>query len=238
MRDPLTPNQVIAAARSLLERDGYQQFSMRRLAAELGVAPTAIYWHVGNRDELLDTVLGQMGDTIGAVGVVGASPAERIVSAATSLLGNINEHRGLVELAHQRGILLALMGPARLALAGEFAQAGLRGAQVADATNAVVQLVGDHVTVGHVARDWPEQAVGDVVADAIVPSLDPTVAAALGRPPARGHTFAVMLNALVDGLLRQPAAESAQSAHASARTSAPEGPARTATRASSAPSNP
>jgi AcrR family transcriptional regulator len=48
---------VLVAARELLAADGVGNLSMRALARSLGVAPNALYGHVGNRDQLIDLVL-------------------------------------------------------------------------------------------------------------------------------------------------------------------------------------
>ncbi|MCK9893507.1 helix-turn-helix domain-containing protein [Frankia sp. AgB32] len=204
MRESLTPARVLDAATALLERHGVRQFSMRRLAAELGVAPTAIYWHVGNREELLDAVVERAGGILGAVGTAGDSPVARILSTATSVAANIDRHRWLVELAHQRGVLLDLLGPARWAIAADFTAAGLTGTRVADATNGVMQLVGEHVTFERYAVDWPAQAVAAGAREAAGPGLDEEAVVALARTPDRARTFTVMLSALVHGLLTRP----------------------------------
>lgn len=63
----LSTERVVAAAMELLDRDGLDAFSMRGLAAELGVASPTLYWHVASRAELLNQVAdrivlqGQMG---------------------------------------------------------------------------------------------------------------------------------------------------------------------------------
>jgi AcrR family transcriptional regulator len=66
-RTPRTPlsQQVIAdAALRLLDRDGLDGLSMRRLAAELGTGAASLYWHVQSKDELLellvDRVMGEI----------------------------------------------------------------------------------------------------------------------------------------------------------------------------------
>ncbi len=52
----LSREDVVERASDLLERVGLPAFSLRRLAADLGVQPAALYNHVQNRDELLDAV--------------------------------------------------------------------------------------------------------------------------------------------------------------------------------------
>src|SRR5580704_14285138 len=53
-RTRLSRSLVLQAAVALADEDGFEGFSMRRLAQELGVVPMALYKHVANKDELLD----------------------------------------------------------------------------------------------------------------------------------------------------------------------------------------
>ena len=63
-RAPLSRKQILEAAIDLIDRDGLEAFSLRKLAADLGVTTPALYTHVRNREELLvlvfDTVVSQM----------------------------------------------------------------------------------------------------------------------------------------------------------------------------------
>ena len=58
----LTKEAVIEAALKLIDTTDLESFSMRNLAKELGVYPTAIYWHVPSRSaviaEMISRVLG------------------------------------------------------------------------------------------------------------------------------------------------------------------------------------
>ncbi|MEV4184012.1 TetR/AcrR family transcriptional regulator [Streptosporangium canum] len=54
--EKLTRQAVIERALKLADTDGLQAVTIRRLAAELGVTPTALYWHVKNKDELLSAL--------------------------------------------------------------------------------------------------------------------------------------------------------------------------------------
>ena len=63
-RIPLNRKQILDAAIALIDRDGLEAFSLRKLAADLGVTTPALYTHVRNREELLvlvfDAVVSQM----------------------------------------------------------------------------------------------------------------------------------------------------------------------------------
>jgi AcrR family transcriptional regulator len=52
----LSREPIVAAALALVERDGWEALSMRRLAVELDVWPMAIYRHFSDKEDLLAAV--------------------------------------------------------------------------------------------------------------------------------------------------------------------------------------
>lgn len=59
-RDPISRDAIVAAAIRLLDAEGLDALSMRRIAAELGTGAASLYWHVGSKDGLLDLVFDQI----------------------------------------------------------------------------------------------------------------------------------------------------------------------------------
>ncbi len=55
-RAPLDRTQIVDAALAIIDRDGVEALSLRRLAEALGVTPMSLYWHVRDKDELLEFV--------------------------------------------------------------------------------------------------------------------------------------------------------------------------------------
>ncbi|CAB4864268.1 unannotated protein [freshwater metagenome] len=53
---PITQEAIIDAAFRLIDERGGDAFSMRAVAADLGVFPATLYWHVGDRARLLGLV--------------------------------------------------------------------------------------------------------------------------------------------------------------------------------------
>ncbi|MFI1799681.1 TetR/AcrR family transcriptional regulator [Streptomyces sp. NPDC020379] len=49
--------RIVGATVRLLDAEGLARFSMRRLAAELGVTAMSVYWYVDTKDDLLEIVL-------------------------------------------------------------------------------------------------------------------------------------------------------------------------------------
>jgi TetR/AcrR family tetracycline transcriptional repressor len=63
-RAPLSREEIVGAALRVVDREGLEATSMRRVAEELGAAPSALYWHVRNKDELLQLVLERIASEI------------------------------------------------------------------------------------------------------------------------------------------------------------------------------
>lgn len=57
---PLTREAIVDAALELLDADGLDGVSMRRVAQKLETGPASLYQHVGNKDELLELVLDRV----------------------------------------------------------------------------------------------------------------------------------------------------------------------------------
>jgi AcrR family transcriptional regulator len=57
---PLSRERIVAAAVTLLDEDGADGLTMRRLAQRLDVTPTALYWHVKTKDDVLDLALDRV----------------------------------------------------------------------------------------------------------------------------------------------------------------------------------
>ena len=57
---------IVAAALELIDEAGLEGFSLRTLAQKLGVYPTAVYWYVPNRNELMAQVVAHILDKVPA----------------------------------------------------------------------------------------------------------------------------------------------------------------------------
>src|SRR5713226_5430862 len=55
-RRPLTRERILQAGLRLIDQQGLESFTMRKLAQELGVDPMSLYRHFENKDALLDGV--------------------------------------------------------------------------------------------------------------------------------------------------------------------------------------
>ena len=53
-RTPLDRDTIVTTAIAMADANGLEQLSMRKLASELGVEAMSLYYHVPNKDELID----------------------------------------------------------------------------------------------------------------------------------------------------------------------------------------
>jgi TetR/AcrR family transcriptional regulator, tetracycline repressor protein len=51
---PIEKSQIVQKALDILNRDGLEGVTLRRLAGELKIKAASIYWHIPNKSELLD----------------------------------------------------------------------------------------------------------------------------------------------------------------------------------------
>jgi AcrR family transcriptional regulator len=55
-RPPLDRERIVTAALAIVDADGVDALSLRRLADDLAVTPMSLYWHVADKAELLELV--------------------------------------------------------------------------------------------------------------------------------------------------------------------------------------
>lgn len=202
-RAGLDRDDVVDAALTLVEAEGPDALTMRRLAAELGVATTTVYWHAGSRDELVTAVISRLSERLAARQVRGGTPAERVADAARNVWRSALEHRHVTSLAHQVGATSLLELPLEVALATELEAAGLRGARLRDAHRALLMCVAGFLVVAL----RPEAAVPEAYrsqalwAGVDAPGLSRASLSALQRPPALRPLFESTVATLVAGML-------------------------------------
>lgn len=153
---PRTPRRsktdVVDAALALLDRVGLPDLSMRRLADELGVQPSALYWHVENKQELLAAVSARILAPVGADGETGAT---RQLGEAARVLGErlhdrLLAHRDGAEVVSSSLALGLVQSPLHLVLAERYPDAGHAPQVVADAVT--------HFVVGYTFHEQQRTA--------------------------------------------------------------------------------
>lgn len=91
--EPLKREQIVTTALVLVDRDGLKALSMRKLGAELGVDPMAVYYHIPNKQALLDAIVEAVMAGIDlSVDNPAAPPEERILCAARAYRDTMLAH--------------------------------------------------------------------------------------------------------------------------------------------------
>ena len=201
----MTRERVIETARRMIEDGGVEALSMRKLAAELGVAPTGIYWHVGGREQLLTEIVEEVVAEMADLTAIGATPKARMASLARAMRQQVLDHPYLVELARELGQGPATAFPGQVALAREATAAGLRGDAGAQAVRAVLWLVGGFVLLERLPEQ-PDQPVQSTTTQELwkgvrEPAIDAGLARAMTRVPDPDDVFELALAALLDSIV-------------------------------------
>ena len=110
-RTGLSRERIVAAAAVLVDREGPESLSARRLAAELGCEAMSLYHHVANMRGLLDAVVDRALDTIPLPPADAPDPA-RALTAMT---------RAYLELARARPHAFRVLGTSRWRTPAELA---------------------------------------------------------------------------------------------------------------------
>ncbi len=202
-RHTLTRADVIKAARAIVESEGVGNLSMRKLSATLGTAVTSIYWHIGNRDALLDALIEEETNEWKQIKPTGGTPHARVVSVARVLRERLLTGRNIIELVAERGMIFDIFIPTYEVLAGEFLAAGLGEERAAMAVRTVQFHVVGSVILQRRAERHPGHPVGPVtspgISDQEVAAVRVT-SAALAIPAEDAFEAATAL--LAEGLLR------------------------------------
>ncbi|WKG05354.1 TetR/AcrR family transcriptional regulator [Mycolicibacterium sp. HK-90] len=165
---------VLDTAAVLIESDGVDAFSMRALAERIGVAVTSIYWHVGGRDALFDSLVDRLLTEMAGLPMTGHGPVNRIAALARNQRSLLIRRQHLLAIAHERDRTPTLFLPVQQRLAAELAELGVTGTRAALVLRAVqVHVISSAVMQFSAVRgprhqeedpslwtaDWPDQAL-------------------------------------------------------------------------------
>src|SRR5262245_2654733 len=96
-RDTLTRDQIVDAAIELLDADGLEGLNMRALGARLDSAATAVYWHVGDKDNLVALAGDKVWHEIALPDLAATDWRTAAASMATGLRAMLARHTWVVQ---------------------------------------------------------------------------------------------------------------------------------------------
>ncbi|VFB01321.1 TetR/AcrR family transcriptional regulator [Nocardia cyriacigeorgica] len=201
----ISRDDIVAAATAIIDTDGVEKLTMRRLATELGCTAMALYHHVRDKDDLLRLLLNDYADRV-RWPPLPDDPRERIIVAATAMHEVLSARPWIVEVITADDLL----GVSALWFAESIVAGAMDCGLPADRAVHAYRIIW-HYTAGEIiirsrsaaraAEDRPTYR------EQIFADLDPR---ALPRLAALGPRFLVVaaedtyaqgLDALVDGLL-------------------------------------
>ena len=229
-RDTLTREQIIRAAIDLLDAEGLEGLNMRALGKRLGSAATAVYWHVGSKDNLISLAGDQVWTEIALPDPTAIDWRTAATQMATDLHAMFTRHPWLVQAFG----FFPLFGPGKARhddhSLGIYEAAGFPGEQAEQAAATVFTFILGNALGAAAAASLPrklsreggnaEQQMREIMANAReiatrFPRLRvrlETAAADYGAAPEGSFEFG--LQAILDGLeatlpIRRPSARSA-----------------------------
>jgi TetR/AcrR family tetracycline transcriptional repressor len=140
-RAELSRPAIVDRALDVADAEGLEAVTIRRLATELGVTPMALYWHVKNKDELLDAMGDALFESIDVAAydtADGAGWTDDLAATVRALVDAFRRHPTCTDLAFRR--VLACDAGRRLSehVLGVLRSAGFSPRQTADiATHAL-----------------------------------------------------------------------------------------------------
>jgi AcrR family transcriptional regulator len=215
-RDTLTREQIVRAAVDLLDAEGLEGLNMRALGRRLGSAATAVYWHVGSKENLIRLAGDQAWNEVARPDPTADGWRTAATEMATGLYAMLIRHPWLLQAFGS--FLMFGPGKARhddhnLAI---YEAAGFTGAQADQASSTVFTFVLGNAMGAAAAASLTRKLsreggdAGQLMADAMAQAREigaqfPRLQARLGHASADygaapDDSFEFGLHAILDGL--------------------------------------
>ncbi|MGW5326653.1 TetR/AcrR family transcriptional regulator [Streptomyces sp. NPDC004014] len=201
---PLTEAGIYVAALRLIDADGVEALTMRKLATELDANPMSLYHHVPNKEAVLRGVTRMVGAQFRTVTLEDAPWQERIRLLAMDFRALAHRHPKLLaySFSHQPDFIQP-DDPFWTALTAVVAAAGVPRAEVSEIAALMVAVVIGVLTaeLNGALHQWSTlrphgpEAGEDGAADA-----DPGSTGAAPEGPDQDHMFRLVMDTLITGL--------------------------------------
>ncbi len=119
----LSREAVVAAALQVLDADGGDALTMRRVADQIGVSASSLYGYVDNKEELVNLVLDRLFEEVELPAT--GSWQETLKKFGRALLGMYRRHRGVAVLTLGRVVITPNMLPLSERILSELRSAGM-----------------------------------------------------------------------------------------------------------------
>src|SRR5688572_10298777 len=209
-RTPLSRDAIVNAAIEVLDQEGAESLSMRRVAEKLGAGAASLYWHVPSKAALIDLILDRVGGELELPEPDPSRWQEQMKEVMRSMRAVLTRHRDLARLSLGR----VPVGP-NLVRSLEWQLAVMRGAGVPDyvaglTADLIAMYIGAFAYEDSTGFEGPSDDVGHEDMASMMrgyltslpserfPNILQTVDAVMG--PGREERFEFGMNVLVRGL--------------------------------------
>jgi AcrR family transcriptional regulator len=180
-KQQLSRERIVAAALALVDAEGLDALTMRRLGRDLGVDPMAVYYYVEDKDALLDALVEAVMAQIDlSCDLPGDDPEDRLAMTAQVYAEALLAHPHALPIVLARSPRTpAALKPVEFMLS-EFMRAGLSADRAVVAMNTLAAAVRGYV--GMTGSDWSDDDSLDV--DALRATMSPEEFPALAEASA------------------------------------------------------
>ncbi|WP_433145638.1 TetR/AcrR family transcriptional regulator [Actinomadura nitritigenes] len=175
----LTRDQIVDAALELLDAEGLDGLSMRRLGTRLSSGATSVYWHVANKDELLELALDRVMGEVRVPGPDAGGWRAAVAGYARDLRAMIHRHPWTVPLFGARPMIGPNATRVLDEVIGAFDGAGLTGLDLDNA----MSLIADYVIGAAGSEASWQSAHGTATGEDWMRTLGPYLAEIAERHP-------------------------------------------------------
>src|SRR5438105_11516381 len=138
----LTRDRLVSTALELIQHDGLEGLSMRALAERLEVKAASLYWHVRDREELLELLAGSILESVPRPRLA-ARWRPNVIAMAAALESRVSSQKDASRVLLESSDALEQSGT-YAGLKAQLQSGGLQGAEAAE----VARMVMAHVIAG------------------------------------------------------------------------------------------
>ncbi|MET9089909.1 TetR family transcriptional regulator [Streptomyces sp. NPDC004237] len=193
---PLNEAGIYAAALRLIDADGVEALTMRKLATELDANPMSLYHHVPNKEAVLRGVARTVGTQFRTVTLPDAPWQERVRLLATDFRTLAHRHPKLMAYSFSRPGFIQPDDPFWTALTAIVAATGVSQSEVPEIAALMVAVVVGVLSaeLNGSLQQWATLKLPGVAPDASEPAV-------VDRPgPDQDHMFRLVMDTLITGL--------------------------------------
>ncbi len=205
----MSQEKIVQAARRIVESDGIDGLTMRRLAQKLQIAPMAIYRHVREKNEVLVLLLDDAYRELKPPRR-SSTPRARLTALWKFLHAGLERYPWVVEAIVRSDLMAPSVLAQMEAILRSLVECGLTAAQAGDAYRVIWQFTVGELILRSSAQKRLSNARPSMVVDTLL-SVDvkamPTLAqvARYWFVPPRYLKYETGLKVILDGLLTKPA---------------------------------